>query len=151
MKKTAPLPNTTAPTPEAAYWNWHNSEPLADSSVDRENVPQGPRYWERMLEAGIQAVADRKEQGHVGMVLVRSINQMGGLPYAVPFGSILKFGKRNFYGDNRQMTIGELYNGEIVSILHRDQPMSVRKAICLRVRQLCAIPTRDTQEARVWE
>lgn len=56
------LPNTTAPTPEAAYWNWHNSEPLADVCVDRENVEPGPRFWERMLEAGRQAVADRKEE-----------------------------------------------------------------------------------------
>ena len=57
-----PLPNTTAPTPEAAYWNWHDSEPLADVCVDRENVSEGPRYWERMLEAGKAAVADRRDE-----------------------------------------------------------------------------------------
>ena len=49
-------------TPEQSYWNWHNNEPLADCCVDAENVAKGPRYWERMLEAGKQAVADRKEE-----------------------------------------------------------------------------------------
>lgn len=47
---------------EKAYWEWHDSEPLADACVDRENVSAGPRYWERMLAAGKQAVADRKEE-----------------------------------------------------------------------------------------
>lgn len=48
-------------TPEQAYWLWHDSEHLADSGVDLENVAQGPEFWERILEAGKQAVADRKE------------------------------------------------------------------------------------------
>jgi hypothetical protein len=52
----------TPATPEQAYWLWHDSEPLSDVCVDRENVPQGPRFWERMLEAGKSAVAMRKEE-----------------------------------------------------------------------------------------
>ena len=60
-KPASPLPNTTAGAKDA-YWNWHNSESLADAGVDAENVAPGPRYWERMLEAGRQAVADRKEE-----------------------------------------------------------------------------------------
>jgi hypothetical protein len=53
------------PLPEQAYWDWHNSEPLADCCVDAENVPQGPRYWERMLEAGKAAVADRRDEFNI--------------------------------------------------------------------------------------
>ena len=60
-KPATPLPIT----PKAAYWNWHDSEPLADSCVDAENVESGPDYWERMLDAGKQAVAYRKEERNV--------------------------------------------------------------------------------------
>jgi hypothetical protein len=56
VTKTAPV------TPEQAYWLWHNSEPLANVCVDSENVAGGPNYWQRMLAAGRQAVADRKEE-----------------------------------------------------------------------------------------
>lgn len=48
--------------PKTVYLNWAKSEPLSDMCIDAENVPEGPRYWERMLVAGKQAVADRKEE-----------------------------------------------------------------------------------------
>ena len=58
-------------SPEQLYWNWHNSEPLADGGVDHENVAPGPRFWERMLEAGKQAVADRKEERELAATTTR--------------------------------------------------------------------------------
>ncbi len=47
---------------EQIYWDWAKSEPLSDCCVDAENVPAGPQYWERMLAAGKDAVAMRKEE-----------------------------------------------------------------------------------------
>lgn len=47
------------------YLAWAKSEPLSDMAVDCENVGQddgAADYWQRMLAAGKQAVADRKEE-----------------------------------------------------------------------------------------
>lgn len=50
---------------EADYYAWAATEALSDPCVDVENVGPNdgsPDYWDRMLVAGKQAVADRKEE-----------------------------------------------------------------------------------------
>lgn len=55
----------TKQTTKQEYYDWVSTEPLADPCVDAENVGNdfdSTDYWTRMLHAGKQAVADRKEE-----------------------------------------------------------------------------------------
>jgi hypothetical protein len=84
-------------------------------------------------------------------VLFATPFKIAGPRYPVPLSDVKRLGKTRRYGDGVQYTIGELADGTIVHLLHKDQSADMLRVLRKRLKGVWATCDRLTGEGFAWE
>lgn len=80
------------------------------------------------------------------------VGTAGEVLHPVELTEIVRFGKCNLNGDNRQWTLAELKSGEVVYLLMQDQAKETQKLIRSRLHGITADAARNRAPvAFAWE